>query len=762
MPNYTLNFAPISLTGKPTIFVGTQPYSKEALAELRQQYRDTHVFRRRGRDDVIVDIPISPSTEPLGNLQEEVNLSESKEYWPQLLSAALMRAFAGARDIISDYPVTVLGSAARGLIQHPDLPAWIERRTALQFDTRTHHLAGGRRVVGIVCESRTRNLINGSCADLLALGVPLLGRYVQIENTRNDIRLVPRRNLIGRVIAIEDGVLILDDHAEGYDRIPASEAFPESRAKAFDDIVRHILGDKAGPVLARAQQMAEQLNAGPGRKRQMEEALGFLRDKAGLEATPGVQIRIGAMIGSRDKDFPQNEVMPKPVLVFDPSSSRKDEWSERGLKASGPYDQRTFSPKKLNIAVICQAKHEGQVDRFVAKFLDGMPNAVSGKNNVARYGDGFIRRFHLEKPKVAFFTTQSASAVDYVEASRKALQQAADEGFKWNLALVQVEEEFKEFDGDDNPYYATKAVLLKRDVAVQSARLETMGLSDANLVFAMNHMSLATYAKLGGTPWLLAAKQTVSHELVIGLGSHTVSGSRIGSHKRFVGITTVFSSDGSYLLSDKTAVVPFEKYADALYDTLKRAITLVRKQDNWRSTDKVRLVFHMFKPPKDTEADAIKRTVDDLGLEDVTFAFVHVASDNPYIVFDNGQPGIGYRDPKKGILGPSRGLHLKLGDYESLVVFSGASELKQPSDGMPRPSLLKLHRHSTFKDMTYLARQAFEFSGHSWRMLAPEPFPITIRYSDLIAERLTGLANVPNWDAEAVQFGQIGRTLWFL
>jgi hypothetical protein len=756
MSNCTLNFAPISLSGKTTIFVGTQPYSKEGLHELRQQYPDTHVFRRRGRDDTIVDIPIAAGAVPLGNLQEEVDLSQAKEHWPQLLSAALVRAFAGARDIISDYPVTVLGSAARGLIHHPDLPPWIERRTSLQFDTRSHYMAGGKRVVGLVCESRTRNLINGSCAQLLELGVPVLGRYVQVESGRNDSRLAPRRTLIGRVAAIEDGILILDDHADGYDRIAVTEAFPESRAEAFDDVVRLLLGAKAGPVLNEADIAAQQLHAGPGRKRQIEEALGFLREKAKLEAAPGVQIHIGALISSSDRDFPPTETMPKPVLVFDPSSARKDDWSERGLKASGPYDQRTFSPKKLNIAVICQAKHEGQVDRFVAKFLDGMPDAGSGKKS--RYGDGFIRRFNLEKPRVAFFTTPTASASDYVQASHKALQQAADEGFKWNLALVQVEEEFKKYDGDHNPYYATKAVLLKRDIAVQSVRLETMGLSDTNLMFAMNHVSLATYAKLGGVPWLLAAKQTVAHELVIGLGSHTVSGSRIGSHKRFVGIT----SDGSYLLSDKTAVVPFEKYAGALYDTLKRAITQVRKQDNWRSTDKVRLVFHMFKPPKDTEADAIKRTVDDLGLENVTFAFVHIAPGNPYIVFDNAQPGLGYRDPKKGVLGPSRGLHIKLGDNESLVVFSGASELKQASDGMPRPCLLKLHRHSTFKDMTYLSRQAFEFSGHSWRMLAPEPFPITIRYSDLIAARLTGLADVPNWDAEAVQFGQIGRTLWFL
>jgi hypothetical protein len=59
------------------------------------------------------------------------------------------------------------------------------------------------------------------------------------------------------------------------------------------------------------------------------------------------------------------------------------------------------------------------------------------------------------------------------------------------------------------------------------------------------------------------------------------------------------------------------------YETLKRAITTVRKQDNWRSTDKVRLVFHMFKPPKDREAEAIKKTVDDLQLEDVSFLPAH-------------------------------------------------------------------------------------------------------------------------------------------
>jgi len=759
MKQYTINFAPLSIEGKTVVTVGRQAFSPDRLAELRQEFSVTHVFRRD--QDTIIDIPITAGHGPIGNVQEELDLAKNNRLWPILFSAALVRHFSGARDILSDRPVSVLGDKSRGLVQHPELPEWMQRRTLSRFETRTIY-TDKKPSVGLVCEARLKNLILGTCADLIERGVSPVGKYVQVEEPNYDGRLMSKRRLVGRVTAVRGDDLVLEDCAEGFETVPASKAFLEARREIFDDCVRDILGKNAIPLLARSEAEAAAFHSGPGRKEHIEKTLAYLREKASLEAAPGIKFTLGDMLSSDNEAFPPNESIPKPFLVFDPSGARKDNWNERGIKDNGPYDQRTFSPKRLRIAVVCQARYEGQVDRFIAKFLEGMPDVVSGRNRIPRYGDGFLRRFALEKPTVTYFTAPTSRTEDYLAASRKALSQATDEGFKWDLALVQVEEEFKGLDDSSNPYYATKSTFLKRDVPVQSVRLETMSQADGQLVFSMNHMSLATYAKLGGTPWLLASPQTVAHELVIGLGSHSVSNSRIGSQQRFVGITTVFSSDGSYLLSDRTAVVPFEEYEDALYETLKRSITTVRKQDNWRSTDKVRLVFHMFKPPKDTEAEAIERTVRDLDLENVTFAFLHVAPSHPYLIFDNKQPGIGYRDPKKGVLGPSRGLHVKLGDKESLVVFSGASELKQPSDGMPRPCLLKLHRLSTFTDMTYLARQAFEFAGHSWRMLAPEPFPITIRYSDLIAQRLSGLSSVPGWDAEAVRFGQIGRTLWFL
>lgn len=761
MSQFSLNFAPLSLSGRTSVDVGRQPYDPERLADLKAEFINTHAFHRSGVDDTIIDIPISEDAAPLGNVHEKIDLIHERRLWPVLLSAALMKAFGGAREILSDRPVSVVGPIARGYLIHKELPDWIQRRTLLRFDTRTIY-SEGKSTLGIVCETRLKSFISAPCSVLAAHGVPILGRYVTVHIPGGDPRLLPRARLVGRVMAVDGDTLLLSDHAEGYETVKSSEAFLEPRRETIDDCVNRLLGQRGAGVLATAERQAAAFHSGPGRRDQVVEAVRYIREKANLEAVPGAKFAVGEMLSSRSKSFPSTERISDPILLFDPSGTRKYTWKERGLKESGPFDQRTFTPKKLRMAVVCQARHEGRVDTFMAKFLDGMPNVLSKPKNEARYGDGFLRRFQLEKPSVSYFTAAGSTARDYVEASRAALEKAADEGFMWDLAIVQVEEEFKASDGGDNPYYATKSIFLRRDVPVQSVRLETMNQADGELVFSLNHLSLATYAKLGGIPWLLAAQQTVAHELVIGLGSHTETTSRIGTGKRYVGITTVFSSDGSYLLSDRTAVVPYEDYAVALYQTLKRAITTVRTQDNWRSTDKVRLVFHMFKPLKDVEAEAVERVVRDLSLEDVTFAFVHLAQDHPYIVFDHLQQGYGFRDPKKGVLGPSRGLHVKLGDRESLLVFSGVSELKRSEDGMPRPCLLKLHRLSTFTDMTYLARQAYAFAGHSWRMLSPEPLPITIRYSDLITERLTGLAAVPEWDADAVKFGQIGRTLWFL
>ena len=761
--NLMLNLAPVTQSGEKTLNVGYRPYEKARLNDLRAEFAQTHVFKRDGQDDRIIEIPVVAGAEPLSDKSMEVDLGEAWWYWASLLNAALVRAFHGRREIARDYPVEILGSEKKNYIKHERLPDWVQKRSLLQFVPRTIYSTKGRPLFGLVCDARMRNLLLAPCSELIAAEVSPVGRYVLVDLPAWDARVADRAQNVGRVRAVEGDTLILEDHREGFESVAAADARLSAGRVEFDWCVAQLLGSAAAQALDDASKRAAELHGGPGRLKMIEETLAFLRSET-LEAVPGVAFEIAALLDSKRDGFPTSEKIERPSLVFDPSGTQTDHWSERGIKANGPYDQRTFTPKKLNIAVICQARHEGQVEAFVAKFLDGMPDVKTGRRGrgTARYGDGFLRRFQLERPNVQTFTTTSPSISGYQEACRKGLEYAANLGIQWDLALVQIEEDFKSLPGDLNPYYGTKAMLLKNHVAVQSFRLETMRQDPRGLVFTMNQMSLASYAKLGGRPWLLGAEQTVAHELVIGVGSHVASDSRIGGGTRHVGITTVFSSDGGYHLSERTNVVPFEEYSAALAETLKGTIIRVRDEDNWKSTDRVRLIFHMFKPAKDVEADAIKAAVEALDLDNVTYAFLHIAPNHLFVIFDKNQKGQPSYAPKKGILGPTRGLHLKLGDYESLVVFSGVSELKQETDGLPRACLLKLHRNSTFGDMTYLARQAFDFTAHSWRIMSPEPFPITIKYTDLIAERLTGLKQVPGWDDDAVKFGEIGRTPWFL
>ena len=716
-----------------------------------------------GKDDKIVEIPVAAGAKPLSDKIMEIDLKENRWYWGALLNAALVRVFHGKREIARDYPVEILGTAKLNYIRHERLPDWVQKRSLLQFSPRTLYNPRGEPLCGLLCDARTRNLLLASCTDLMAAGVSPVGRYVLVDRPARDSRIADRAQTVGRVRTIEGDTLILEDHREGFETVSAAEARLGASRVDFDWCVSQLLGTAAEQVLNDASIRAAELHCGPGRLKMIEETLAFLRTQT-LTAVPGAVFEVGTLVDSKQAGFPTSEMIGRPALVFDPSGMRTDDWSERGIKKNGPYDQRTFTPKKLNIAVICQARHEGQVEAFVAKFLDGMPDVKTGRpgRETARYGDGFLRRFQLERPNVQTFTTTSPNINGYQEACRKGLEYAANFGIQWDLALVQIEEDFKALPGHLNPYYGTKAMLLKNHVAVQNFRLETMRQDPGGLVFTMNQMSLASYAKLGGRPWLLGAEQTVAHELVIGVGSHVASDSRIGGGTRHVGITTVFSSDGGYHLSERTNVVPFGDYSAALTETLKGTIIRVRNEDNWKSTDRVRLIFHMFKPAKDVEADAIKAAVEALELDNVTYAFLHVAPSHPFVIFDKNQKGQPSYAPKKGILGPTRGVHLKLGDYESLVVFSGASELKRETDGLPRACLLKLHRNSTFRDMTYLARQAFDFTAHSWRIMSPEPYPITIKYSDLIAERLTGLKQVSGWDDDAVKFREIGRTPWFL
>jgi len=476
---------------------------------------------------------------------------------------------------------------------------------------------------------------------------------------------------------------------------------------------------------------------------------------------PGVQFRIHTFLEQgKEVLFPAAQRAPRPVFVFDPTGSNTDDIKARGLDTYGPYSAKNFTPTRPRVCVVCQSAHKGRVEEFLHKFFHGVPGRP-GK--MAPFAKGLIRQYLFENVSTEFFTTADDSADAYARAARAAIEWQTQNDTKWNLALVEVDERTHHLPTELNPYLITKTAFHSHQIPVQEFEKETTELSDYQMGYALSNMALATYAKLQGIPWLMKATPTIAHELVFGLGSASVGQGRLGDRERVVGITTVFTGDGNYWLSNLSQAATMDCYQEALLKSLRATVERVSRDLNWQKREHVRLIFHAFKPFKDTEADAVKNVVASLGDYDVEYAFIHVVGNHPYLVFDTGQKGV--QDWKthrsKGVFAPARGIFLRLSDRETLITLTGPNEVKRPEDGLPRPVLLRVHRESTFKDTTYLARQVYSFSDHSWRSFLPAHMPVTIMYSQLIADLLGRLSVLPRWNPD-VMAGKIGRTRWFL
>ncbi|MDT7953558.1 MAG: Piwi domain-containing protein, partial [Acetobacteraceae bacterium] len=379
---------------------------------------------------------------------------------------------------------------------------------------------------------------------------------------------------------------------------------------------------------------------------------------------------------------------------------------------------------------------------------------------------GLVGKFRLQRVQFEYELAASGTPDGYRKAIARLLQRLARTP---DLALVQTHKAHELLAPAANPYLAAKAAFMLAGVPVQSVHLETMEMPDANLPYTLNNVALAAYAKLNGVPWVISIRPPSSHELVIGLGYSEVGEERLGPRSRYVGITTVFQGDGRYLVWGQTREVEFENYADALYATLRSTIEYVRQENNWQAGDHIRLVFHVYKPLKHREMDAIKELVAGLVSDQhpVEYAFLDISRHHEYQLFDPAQAGVYYPRPGrerglKGIYAPVRGEARQLSARSALLQLIGPEQVKTDAQGAPRPLLIELSAQSDFTDLTYLVRQVFHFSFMSWRSFFPAVEPVTILYSRLIANSLGNFKLTPGWNSNVLTVGTLRSSMWFL
>jgi hypothetical protein len=761
--------APVAFEDKK-VGVELFPYQTEdQLRALRNDHRATH-FVQRYHGTQIIAVPTVTDAPTLGGTAEEIRLHADLGLCAALLRNALISCLHGRGNAVVWFdPVEFVSQSDEVLEQvlAPPLtrPEWLEVRPKYEISVRRVAFSKQPEFVGLALNVRTHRQIRSSCSDLLAAGVRLVGLYVGRLEPDRDHRIAPRLRLVGRVRGVAGSSLLLDDARDGIESIDAKDAYLQVNG-GFAACLAAAFGARAGAVESALDRQLATLRAGPSKLERLRSALKGL-NSLGLELLPGVPVKIG-QFRSEEHDanqsikFPTVAVAPKPVFIFHPNNQQTHNWSDGGLQQFGPLDADVFTPKSPRVCVICQRDKQGQVESFLNKFRDGIP--ATGSNRAA-FAQGFVRKYRLQEMKVEFFLADNGTPAAYQKAIRQALavQDQKGQGQRWwHLAMVQIEESFHNLTGEANPYLLAKADFLTADIPVQEFEIETATQWDGQLQWSLNNMALATYAKLGGVPWRVQANRALTHELVFGLGSAVISDGVFGSKDRMVGITTVFSGDGCYWLSNLSRSVPFEEYRDSLLNSLRATVAQVRADMNWQKGDAIRLVFHSFKPFKDTEAEAVKEVMTELGEFDVQYAFLHVVEDHPYLLFDRGQEGIRRSGQSaKGEFTPQRGLYFQLSAREVLMTLTGPNDLKRPEDGLPFPVLLRLHRSSTFDDVIYLANQLYVFANLSWRSFFPSSTPVTILYSQLIANLLGQLHRIPRWNPNTM-LGRIGRTRWFL
>jgi hypothetical protein len=712
---------------------------------------------RHGETDMAI-VPLKGAAELPGPLSK-LPVAENIRLFATLARESVFRhllTLPSSYRVVSRRP-PIVESAKQDNVIPPSigLPAWLKKRTALVFETRIVKHPSEAPYVVLTCSNRLRNVIEADCGQLHSIGVPLVGNYVSAWTDDPDPKVAKRLRLAGRVIANDGAVLKLADFGSGPEELAINSAFLEPTRANFNAVVLALMQGRAERVLKEVQEAEGGLRAGKASLDAIQSALRYF-GRAGLHIAHEVPLRFESLLDQSDRAvFPPIEMFPRPTFAFDPSGSRNDNWPQRQLDATGPYDRATFERKRPRIAVICESRRRGNVSETIAHFLEGLPDVKSHKGLVP-HGTGLLGRFRLQKPQVEFFEANDDTASAYAEAARNALSVAANRNQPWDLAIIQVQRAWKDRLPNNSPYWSAKATFLRRDVPVQAMSSEMLQLSDFEYACALANASLATYAKLGGTPWLLKARPSTDHELIFGLGSHTRKEGRRGAGERIVGITTVFSSQGTYLLDARTAAVPFERYPEALRDTLVTAVERVRKEEAWRAGDTVRLVFHAFTQLRQETADAVVAAVASMGLAGVKFAFLHVVEDHPFTAFDHSSP------TGRGAYGPERGQAIELNEHEWLLALTGRDQIKAAFQGIPDPVLLRLHEKSTFRDMRTLTRQVSDFACHSWRTYDRVRLPITLLYADEIAKQLAGLERTPGWDPDAAVVGPVMRRPWFL
>ena len=739
------------------VYVQDLPNNQE-VKPLREALRDEwFLYWREGK---LYGIPKVTTPQKLFGQPQELICSEHLQLLTNRISDLLPAIFS-KYDPLKHKPFIFLAQrkefisiVANTIKDLPNIISSFKIFPKYILEPKIFELSNDQSGIGLFLRLKTSWQIQASLSSLQHEGVELKDLYIIRRH-----RLPGQRRLVGCIEHLSQQIVYLSESFDRVGSIHEEEVWLEGSKVSFSRCLTAILGDQYGDFESALTEQESQLLVGPALDTTLTEMQKFLAKKSPLQITPNLQGKISDRIEATNNKEYQSIITASPIeYCFDAARTKRSLYAWVGIDKYGPFSRETFSKKTPEIIVFFPDTAQGAVENFLWLLRSGI--SIKKKENdeygnvewkeTSRYTGGFGKIFGFVNPKFIlqsipwFKNTHQPPATVYKEAIEKAL---ANREMMPDAAIVVILDNHARLPDSVNPYLSSKALLLMAGIPAQNIKLSKICQPQKDLQYTLQNFTVALYAKMNGTPWTVDHDQTISDELVIGVGICELSGSRFTERQRFVGITTVFRADGNYLLGNLSKECTYDEYPGVLRNSTLVILQEIKSQNNWRPGDTVRLVFHTARPLKNADiAEIIAQCVAQVGGEqNIEFAFLTISHDHPFTVLDKSQRGIIKNGVRKGIYAPERGTILQLGRYTRLLSTNSPRLIKRPTTPLPIPLLIHLHPQSTYYDLTYLSEQVLKFTSLSWKSISPASDPVTIYYSELIAELLARLNNVRGW-----------------
>jgi len=421
------------------------------------------------------------------------------------------------------------------------------------------------------------------------------------------------------------------------------------------------------------------------------------------------------------------ELLQPPMLRFNYSStSARHSDARRGLKLYGPYDSGILGKDRIRAAVIFPTQHTKEKNVLVNGLRDGY---CSDHGSFAGFSSFFRIPLSVE-------SEWPISAEDEREVQR-AIRSLSREG---DVDLVLVLTTLKK----SALYQTVKRELLGNGIPNQVVTVEKMR-NIRQIPWMLENIALACYAKIGGTPWVVASESD-QRELVIG-----ISRAQDRTKQFVVGFVTLFTQDGDFLFLHSLAPVlkwEREKYVERLANLIIEASHEYCQRQGPPDV----IILHLCKRPgRSREIEAIERALQQIG-DSVPYALLHLNDYSSYRLFDASH----------ATYIPPSGLKVELSRRHSLLLLDGRVGDRRYRRGVPRVLDITMDRRSTMSadEFPRLTYQIYNFTRVNWRGFNARAVPVTLNYSYLIA-RLIVEIGADTWN-QVISAGRLRDKAWFL